>query len=119
MAGDLVWKPCAQPAPRLATFLPRRNFSDLESGHCRKEWRREIGPHCIAGEIRKVKRIPHRVHNVASEREPWIGAFLDDGTRGGLNRDPVGRECGAQFRLAKRGDGRPLLVKRDRHLTGI
>jgi hypothetical protein len=39
VASDFVWKTHAQPAPKLTTFLPRRDFCDREAGHCPEEWR--------------------------------------------------------------------------------
>src|SRR5258708_7378371 len=119
MAGNRVWKPRAQPAPELPTFLPGREFGGLDAGHGQQEWRREVGPPRIAVEVGTVKQIPHRLQNVASERGPWIGALADDGTRDGFDRDPVGRESHAPVRLAERADGRAFFMKRDLYLKGI
>jgi hypothetical protein len=86
MAGDPLWKLRAQPLPNFITFLPWRDFGDFESLHCHKEWRREVGPLSVAHKVHTVKRIPRRLHNVASERCSWIGALADDATRGGMGK---------------------------------
>src|SRR5258708_16696174 len=119
MAGDCVGKPRAQSAPEFPTFLPGRDFGDLEAGHGHQEWRREVGPYRVAAEVRIVKRSPHRLQNVASASRPWIGALADDGTRDSFDRDPVGRESHAPVRLAERADTRRFLMKRDRPLPGM
>ena len=92
MAGDYVWKLRAQPMPNFITFLPWGDFGDFESLHCHKEWSREVGPLSVTHKVRTVKRIPRRIQNVTRERRSWIGALADDVTRGGFDRNPVGRE---------------------------
>jgi hypothetical protein len=69
------------PAEGLDVEGNQRDVRDLEARHCHEELRGEIGPHRIAVEVRTVKRIPRRVHNVASEISSWIGALPDDGAR--------------------------------------
>src|SRR5258708_20627947 len=81
MAGDLVWKPRAQPAPALPTFVPGRDFGDFEAGHGHQDGRRQVAPVRIAVEVGTVKQIPHRLQDVASESGPWSGALAADGTR--------------------------------------
>jgi hypothetical protein len=119
MAGDPLWKLRAQPLPNFITFLPWRDFGDFESLHCHKEWRREVGPLSVAHKVHTVKRIPRRLHNVASERCSWIGALADDATRGGFDRNSVGCEKNVPVWLAERANGRSFLMKRGRHLNGM
>jgi hypothetical protein len=113
MAGDSVWKLRTQPMPNFITFLPRRDFGDLESLHCHKEWRREVGPLSLAHKVRTLKRIPRRPQNVTSERRSWIGALADDVTRGGFDRDPVGRQRSVPVWLAERHR-----CSQDRNMSG-
>jgi hypothetical protein len=119
MAGDSVWKLNAQPMPNFITFLPWRDFGDLEAWNCHKEWRREVGPLSVAYKIRTVKCIPRRIQNVTSERCSRIGALAYDVTLGGFDCSPVGRERSVPVWLAERADGRSFLMKRDRHLGEI
>src|SRR5690349_12031472 len=75
MAGDDGRKLRTQPAPELPTFLPGRDFSDLEARHGQREWRCEVSSHRIAVEVGTLKRSPWRVHHVTSERGSGIEAL--------------------------------------------
>jgi hypothetical protein len=58
---------------------------------------------CVQTSIETSSIISYtNIQNVTSERCSWIGALVDDITRGGFDCKPVGRETGVPVWLAER-----------------
>ena len=88
--------------PGLTLLLPRLHLGDVEPIQGQGERAGQIGPHRIAGEVDQMQIIPGGLLGMSSESGTGIGAFLNDLSFVGLDRNALRSEIRALVRKLER-----------------
>ena len=100
--GDGRWELHLETTPGLTLLLPRLNLGDLDPIQGQGERAGQIGPHRITCEVDQMQIIPRGLLGMSSESGTGIGAFLNDLSFVGLDRNALRSEIRALVRKLER-----------------
>ena len=100
--GDVRRELHLETPPGLTLLLPRLNLGNIEPIQGQGERAGQIGPHRIACEVDQMQIIPRGFLGMSSESGKGIGAFLNDLSFVGLDRNALRSEIRALVRKLER-----------------
>src|SRR5580693_2096492 len=115
---DIRRKRRAQASPFLIILLPGWNLDNIKAWPSEEKWHVQIGPECVAVEVRAIQCIPGRVRILALRMFSWIKSLRYQPAVDSDNSHTIGRKVGQPVWSAIWKNRGPLLIQRCGHLPG-